>query len=177
MLRLSSSTRRFYQGIYSAVWSLPVCVLGWHLLPFGHCTHVLGKWRSPYYFRLLSVSCGQAGTGAWAQGVAWPSPFFPEACASLTAWHGGLHRLAKWDGQTQGCTGNAELHGIMWNIIYSLNAENLPFLPPRQQTNPCPVMTKPLPFYYFSIGFRCSVSVPYRLAWWLRAPGSLRTFS
>lgn len=97
--------------------------------------------------------------------------------ASSVWWDGMGGFAVRWR-QTKGCIRDAwELHGIMGNIIYSLNAENLPFLPPRQQTNPCPVMTKSLPFYYFSIGFRCSVSIPYRLSWWLRAPVSLRTFS
>lgn len=94
---------------------------------------------------------------------------FLAVCASLAGWRG------RWR-QTKGCVRNAgELHGIMGNVIYSLNAENLPFLPPRQQTNPCPVMTKSLPFYYFSIGFRCSVSVPCRLIWWLQSPVTLGT--
>lgn len=110
-----------------------------------------------------------------AHGVAWPSHFFQQRVAAGQDGTGGF---MGWPKQTKGCVRNArERHGIMGNIIYSLNAENLPFLPPRQQTNPCPVMTKSLPFYYFSIGFRCSVSVPYRLAWWLRAPVSLRTLS
>lgn len=95
-----------------------------------------------------------------------PLLFSPAACASLTGWHGGLSQAGQGDGpKARACVRNArELHGIMGNIIYSLNAENLPCLPPRQQTNPCPVMTKSLPFYYFSIGFRCSVSIPYRLS-------------
>lgn len=92
---------------------------------------------------------------------AWPSPFFPAACASLADVTGGSTGWPREMEAKQGLRNARELRGIMGNVIYSLNAENLPCLPPRQQTNPCPVMTKSLPFYYFSIGFRCSVSAPY----------------
>lgn len=143
------------------------------------CTHVLGKRRSLYYLclaRCLLWSCWHWGPGARSC----LAPFFS---SSIVCQPDGMALGASQAGQvrwrqTEGCVRNAwELQGIMGNIIYSLNAENLPFLPPHQQTNPCPVMTKSLPFYYFSIGFRCSVSIPYRLSWWLRAPVSLRTFS
>lgn len=142
-------------------------------------TRVLAKRRSLYYLCLaqcLLRSCRHWGTGTrsclalsfFASSVRQPDGM---------AWGASQAVQVRW-GQTKGCVRNAwELHGIMGNIIYSLNAENLPFLPPRQQTNPCPVMTKSLPFYYFSIGFRCSMSIPYRLSWWLRALVSLRTFS
>ena len=142
-------------------------------------THVLGKRRSLYHLCLaqcLLWSC-------WLWGMSTRSglalSFFSSSVCQPDgmAWEASQAGQVRWR-QTKGCRRNAwELHGIMGNIIYSLNAENLPFLPPHRQTNPCPVMTKSLPFYYFSIGFRCSMSVPYRLSRWLRAPVSLRTFS
>lgn len=56
---------------------------GLTLLPFDHPSSV--SWARGGRFMisaLLSVFCGHAGTGARAQGVAWPS-FFPAVCASL----------------------------------------------------------------------------------------------
>lgn len=138
-------------------------------------TYVLGKRRWLDY--LCLAQCLHWSHWHWDTdtGTPQPSSFSSSVCQpGRMAWecHTGPVR---WR-QTKGCVRNAgELHRIMGNIIYSLNAENLPFLPPRQQTNPCPVMTKSLPFYYFSIGFRCSVSVPYRLSWWLRSPVTLGT--
>lgn len=98
----------------------------------------------------------------WCTGTSVLGPFlFPRSVCQPGGRHGGLHGLPRALEAKQGLRNARELRGIMGNVIYSLNAENLPCLPPRQQTNPCPVMTKSLPFYYFSIGFRCSVSAPY----------------
>lgn len=144
-------------------------------LPSGHPHLCLGKRR--WLGDLCLAQCLRGSRWPWdthTRGLLGPlSPFSSSVCQpGRMVWE--LHAAPVRRRQTKGCGRNAgELHGIMGNIIYGLNAENLPFLPPRQQTNPCPVMTKSLPFYYFSIGFRCSVSVPYRLIWWLWSPVTL----
>lgn len=147
------------------------------LSPFHLVTHtyVPDTRRSLDY--LCLAQCLRRSHWHWGTdtGTPQPRPFSSSACQpGRMAWEFRTGPV-RWR-QTKGCVRSAgELYGIMGNIIYSLNAENLPFLPPCQQTNPCPVMTKSLPFYYFSIGFRCSVSVPYRLTLWLWAPVTLGT--
>lgn len=147
------------------------------LSPFHLVTHtyVPDTRRSLDY--LCLAQCLRRSHWHWGTdtGTPQPRPFSSSACQpGRMAWEFRTGPV-RWR-QTKGCVRSAgELHGIMGNVIYSLNAENLPFLPPCQQTNPCPVMTKSLPFYYFSIGFRCSVSVPYRVILWLWAPVTLGT--